>query len=315
MKQDSQLNSTVTTKPIYFIRHNFNAIEESAKTLHQNRYIAFHFIDEFYEQKEEYSIFNPHRSNGFSRAHDAFDQIAKNGAIVVFEYHDTDKFYIATVSPGQRIRPFPFKTSVKKEILYKVLEYKDARTFSYSEHPVLLALRPPYSTICQPGEHFQRIIRHLYLGQVIPCSVNLLHPKMLEQLCENYLRSEFAPTQVRLRYTFMKTGKTLPFLDIVGRSAIGQKLLIQVTHHRGIPARKKAQLLVAIQQAEQNAISIMFSADSAVDVPALTYHFNINNIFNVFARSPTPWHNQMLNDMLGIDINPSSTDPQLGLQS
>jgi hypothetical protein len=287
---------------MYFIRHNFNGIDESVLALTENSLIGFHFANEFYETKEEYQNIHSGYEKGFSRAFDAFASLGETGGLVVFEYNNPDHFFVARVNGNQKIQRLDFTTSDRDKLIYKVLHYNDLRQFNYANFLVLLALRPPYSTICQPGEHYQRIVRHIYLGEPLPMTVNLLHPKVLEQLCENYLRSEFVEPSIRIQYTIMKTGKTLPILDIVGRSMTGQKLLVQVTHHSDEPALEKANRLVNIQGTIPGTTSILFSADEALSLDGLHRHFNISRVFDKFKDSEEPWHQDMIKEMLGIKI-------------
>jgi len=289
----------MSERAIYFIRHKFTGLKEAAPSFEANRYIGFHFADEFHERKEDYKALHDGYEKGFGRAYDAFHNIGHSGAIVVFEYNNPNHFYVATVPANQKIQPFHFTMADEEKLIYKILQYGDVRQFNYASHPVLLALRPPYSTVCQPGDHFRRIIKHLYLGEPLEKNVNLLHPKILEQLCENYLRSDFVDSKIKILYTTMKTGKTLPIVDIVGRSEDGHKLLIQITHHSGSQAAEKAQKLVDIQRELENTISIMFSGEKSLSIDGLDYHFTTHDVFSKFQNSPVTWHQTMLNDMLG----------------
>lgn len=297
------MNENLHELPIYFIRHKFNGIDEAAIILMNQKLIGFHFADEFFERKEDYKQLHTGYEKGFSKAFDAFSRLGQSGGIVVFEYNDPDEFYVATVNGNQKISRFDFEYSDQTVFIYKVLQYVKARKFSYAEYPVLLAIRPPYGTACQPGWHYRQIIRHIYLGSNLPRTVNLLHPKVLEQLCENYLRSEFVPPPIRIQYTIMKTGKTLPIVDIVGRSLTGQKLLVQVTHHSGGPAKAKAEQLIKIRRHIPSAKSILFSADSHLAIDGLDIHVNISSVFSTFNNSPEDWHQAMIKEMIGIKLN------------
>jgi hypothetical protein len=281
----------MTELPIYYLRHNFSGSGAVDDVLLQNNLIAFHYSDEFHEGMEDYTLVEKGGERGFKIAFKAFTRMGKDSAIVVFEHKNPDYFYIATVPGGQPIQRFDFQAaSREKPFVYKTLTYIDRRAFPYAQIIVLLALRPPYATICQPGLPFERIIRRLYLGYPLERSVQLLHPSFLEQLCENFLRSDFAPPTIRLLYTTAKTGKTLPTVDIVGRNAEGQILMVQISHAAGAGALEKAQKLVSLTATVPGAISILFSGDGNLTEAGLDYSFSVDAIFQVFENSPVPWH-------------------------
>ena len=290
----------MTELPIYYLRHNFSGRGEVDPILLKKKFIAFHYSDEYHEKFEDYSSAHEGYERGFKIAFKAFTKMGKDGAIVVFEHDDPDYFYIASVFSGQTIQPFEFASTTHGSILYKVLSYSNPKRFSYAQNMVLLALRPPYGTVCQPKPPFPSIIRYLYLGYPLHRSVQLLHPKFLEQLCENFLRSDFAPPEIRLLYTTVKTGKTLPIVDIVGRNAAGRMLLVQVSHASGGEAIDKAKKLVSLAQTVPDTVSILFSGEPDLTYEGLDYHFPVQNVFAKFEDNSAPWHRTMLEEMLGI---------------
>jgi hypothetical protein len=286
--------------PIYYLRHNFSGRGEVAPTLLERKFIAFHYANEYHEKIEDYTSFHEGYERVFKITFNAFSRIGKDGVIVVFEYNDPDHFFIASVPKGQSIQPFEYTSTDYGSIIYKVLSYCNPKRFTYARHMVLLALRPIHGTVCQPSPPFQRIVRHLYLGKDLKRSVQLLHPKFLEQLCENFLRSDFPPAEIRILYTFMKTGKTLPIVDIVGRDTSGRMMLVQVTHNTGEGAIDKARKLVSLAQTLPEAVSILFSGKRSLEYEGLNYHFSVQNVFSKFEKSSVPWHRSMLEEMLGI---------------
>lgn len=292
----------MTELPIYYLRHNFSGRGEVDPVLLEKKLIAFHYTDEYHEKFEKYTSFNEGFERVFKIAFNAFERMGKNGAIVVFEHDDHEHFYIASVPKGQSIQPFEYTSKDTDQILYKVLSYSHPKRFSYAQNMVLLAVRPIHGTVCRPNPPFPQIIRHLYLGYPLDRSVQLLHPKFLEQLCENFLRSDFAPPDIQLLYTTAKKGKTLAIVDIVGRDVRGRRLLVQVSHAKGGAALEKAKKLVSLAQTVPASVSILFSGEPGLELPGLDHHFPIQDVFAVFEDSSIPWHKTMLEDMLGIII-------------
>ena len=127
-------------------------------------------------------------------------------------------------------------------------------------------------------------------------SVEFMHPSSIELMCETFLRSALAPKDIRLEYTLLRIGKTMPAIDIYGRSVKGNKIFAQVTYAHS--NQKKVTTL--IQFAQERGKTILFSRDKKTKINGLDYHFNIADIFELFANSSESKWQAMLRELIGF---------------
>lgn len=156
-------------------------------------------------------------------------RLGKHGGIVVSEYNKDAKCLIGIVQPNTRIEPFSRESS---NFTFNVtLKLEKTVEIEYSKYPVYLAARPPFQTICNPtSSFFKTVIPAIYidpLGKVQPTR-RLLHPKMLEQMCVEYLRTVHFENNQRLKYCILRPGKNLPIIDIAGVSTDNRDIFAQV---------------------------------------------------------------------------------------
>gem|GEM_PF-6498554 len=264
------------------------AIEE----LQKRNLIAYHFADEFHDNIEDY----PEQTRGLTQAFNAFHAINKTGCIVVAEYTDPASFVAGMIKPGTKTEPLTLNGS-DGEVVYKTMSYENPKRFRYADYPLLAAIRPPYSTICSTGRSFSQIIKHIYSGETIELAVDFMHPSSIELMCDTFLKSELAPADVRLEYALLRTGKTMPAVDIYGRSISGKKVFAQVTYAASAPS--KLELLIGF--ANGTGMTVYFSRDKKVSHPGLNYHFNIDEVFKKMLESGLPAWRRMLREMVGLD--------------
>src|SRR3972149_53289 len=86
---------------VYFIRHNLKN-QRDVEMLERRKRVAIHFNREAFRKWDEYSS-KSRRNKAFKRAWGYFQDIKKNGAIVVAQYA-TGKYIIGRVKKGARIR-------------------------------------------------------------------------------------------------------------------------------------------------------------------------------------------------------------------
>lgn len=280
---------------IYYIRHKMSGSEIFNSELKTRKIIAYHFNDEYHDKIDDYSE-DVRKNRGFIQAYNAFMDITRNGAIVVAEFDDSNVFIIAEIEKGTKTIPAEFIYKGNK-LVYKTMQYSKDKEYKYSNYPVLAAIKPPYSTICSPGKYFCRVIRRIRGEESGPPTVNDLHPKMLEVLCETYLRSDLAPEDIQIKYCLVKTGKTMPEVDIIAKSKTGKAIYAQVTHFSGGEAREKAKRLVAF--VKDQGITIMFSKNrDKLTVDELNYHFCIDDVFEDFVNHADKSYQVMIEEMI-----------------
>lgn len=225
---------------MYFIRHKHSkdfCTKEEIVVLKHNKRIAIFFEDEPFskvvknidfsgdeiEYNEEY--FKKHPNPTYKSALKYMWTLAKYGGLVVAEYNSENECYVGRVKRGTKIVNFEDKFKEKFRV---TLQLSDVikEPIDYSDYPVLPAVRPIKGTICEPQTSFFRVvIPAIYKGKLSSIKIErkLLHPKMLEQLCVEYLRDKDG-----LKYCILRPGKSLATIDIAGVSNDGELMYAQV---------------------------------------------------------------------------------------
>ena len=165
----------------------------------------------------------------YKSALDYFWRLGKYGGLVVAEYNNDPYCLIGVVKPNTKIENFNNKFNV-------TIQLQDTEDIKYSEYPVLLAVRPSHGTICEPKtSFFINIIPRIY-NKTLNDLLNidnltkrkLLHPKMLEQMCVEYLRRKAFKDDQILKYCILRPGKNLAKIDIAGVSSANKLVYAQV---------------------------------------------------------------------------------------
>ena len=174
------------------------------------------------EYNEEYFSKNggkPSYNRAYKSALNYMWTLAKKGGLVVAEYNRGSECSIGRVLPSTKIETFKGKFHV-------TLQLGQVKPINYADYPVLPAVRPPYGTICEPhSSFFTEIFPAVFNNDFSDIKIrrSLLHPKMLEQLCVEYLRAREG-----LNYCILRPGKSLPTIDIAGVSVEGKTIFAQV---------------------------------------------------------------------------------------
>lgn len=286
---------------VIFIRHNFNNSKYSTHTLYSKKLIAIHFTPHYHELFEDYT--DP--SKQFIRAYKIFKKLGDEGGIVVIQYNPRS-FYIGEVNPGTPILYFNIaRDSEPADYLKTISLTRISEQFLYADYPLFSAIRPPFSTIATLNENSKNWIDHLYYRKPLEVLYSSLHPKILEQMCEEWLRSDLAPEPYRIKYGLLKTGKTLPVIDIYAETIEGNYLCVQVT--LGLDKKKLLSKLktlsdyISSRQDSSNVIGLFISDDNVK--PLIDQFQNIEflsarKIFDDLQNSAT--HSNMVKKMMGI---------------
>lgn len=305
---------------VYFVRHNFlhymeqNKGESDADFEQRKASPEWNFAQQMLAEKKfayghcrhshrECLNGNFREEEGFAKAHSAAKMFAemlaaKDDALVVAEYELYD---------------LPAKASYKKVLFGKIdsKEVEDCfnkngfpmktlhfapdtvRELKIEDYPVYLAARPPYTTVCRPQScFFTCCIPVIYDGKPLKADVKLLHYKMLEQLCEEYLR-RFGVEGVRMTNTICKVGKSLSVFDIIGRLENGKKVFAQVKADR---EDDTAERYLRLYKESDKACYLFFDDCRAGENRR---RIAVSEVFGRFAESA--WGRKMLADMIGID--------------
>lgn len=297
----SSIKVTSNTDKIIFIRHNFNDSKYSAEVLQSKKLIAIHFTEQYHQSFDEYT--NP--SKQFRKAYNIFKKLGDKGGLVVIQY-DTQSFYIGEINHGTPILPFNVANENEPTDYFKTISIsKLSDKFFYADYPLFSAIRPPFATIATLNENSKNWIDHLYYKKPIEVLYSNLHPKMLEQMCEEWLRSDLSSEPYRIKYGLLKTGKTLPVIDIYAETKQGKYLCVQVT--LGVDKKKLFSKLkelsdyISSRQDSSNIIGLFISDENAkhsIDqFPSIEF-LSARKIFDDLQKSAT--HGNMVSKMMGI---------------
>jgi hypothetical protein len=314
--------SLSVSSPVYFIRHNVANDQPHAKPealikiASEDRIAIFwdlSSVDTLYQAQHPYLVNTPYFKEKHHKYYDSyqsaagyFAELANSGGLVIAEYHSgwfhPDKFYgakIGIVEPNSKIEPLNIHVEGELVTYGTTIKLTGVKHVRYSDCPVLLAVRPPYGTMCRPKSYlFTDIIPSLYDGKEPTLEIESLHPKMLEQLCVEFLRSRgltsLNGSHFTLAYCTLKPGKSLATVDIVGISSDKRKLFAQVKFSMISP--KDRDTFMSLAASNQDGVNIIFSDDASETKDNVIYK-NVREIFDFYAA--TEDGRSMLRSMIG----------------
>jgi hypothetical protein len=221
------------------------------------------------------------KNSTYRSALNYFHKISSEGGYIVAEYLDGEmpgNGYGAIVSRVLK------GTQVESAAGFEVTLQLDASFYEiidYSKYPVLLAIRPPYSTLCKPSRNTYKEFINFKLADVVDfaeVSLDLLHPKMAEQMCVEYLRS-VGVNGNKLSYCTLKPGKTLAVIDICGVLYNDRDVFAQVKN--GEIEKSDLEAFAKFTQNNIEGVNIVFSKDTDKAEPNIVF-INIDDVFNHF---------------------------------
>jgi len=186
----------------------------------------------------------------------------------------------------------------------------------YSEFPVLLAIRPPYGTICRPSRStYRQIAEAFFDGKKIPATeaLNTLHPKIVEQLCVEYLRRKGHDNN-KLAYCTLRPGKSLAIIDIAGRLQDERPIFAQVKN-APLSADRSSELASQLENFigesnREDAVGVLFGMfDEAQEYDGPISFVNLEKVFQYFRESDeTVLKNMVGFGEIGTDKKPFPID-------
>lgn len=281
---------------VYFIRHKIKNEDETPEInrktildIMRQKRIAIMFENEPWSMVFDTSAEKPKskyfeqftkENSTYRSALNYFFNISKKGGYIVAEYLDGEmqgNGYGAIVSRVLK------GTQVESAAGFQVTLQLDANFYeiiNYSKYPVLLAIRPPYSTICKPSRStYKEFINFKLAGDVdFPLSLDLLHPEMAEQMCVEYLRS-VGVNGHKLSYCSLRPGKTLAVIDICGVLDNDKDVFAQVKN--GNIENDALDAFVKFTQNNFDGVNIVFSKDRNKARTNVVF-VNIDDVFNHF---------------------------------
>ena len=276
---------------VYFIRHKIKKEDESPelnrntiRDIMRQKRIAIMFENEpwnvVFDGKPSVDYFQGLKNNSkYRSALSYFHNISSKGGYIIAEYLDGETpgncygAIVSRVSKGTQIEPAAgFQVTLQLDAnFYEIIDY--------SKYPVLLAIRPPFGTLCKPGrDTYREFVNYKLTKQPPELSTHLLHPKMAEQMCVEYLRSVGVNGHT-LSYCTLKPGQTLAVIDIYGVLNNDKDVFAQVKNGEIAPPD-----LAAFKEFTKNNIdgaNIVFSKDRNKAEPKIVF-INIDDVFDHF---------------------------------
>ncbi len=225
----------------------------------------------------------------------------KNNILIVAEYELlVDDVQVKKILIGE-IDSDEIKDVEDNMFPMKYLTIKNVKEIFYEDYPALLSARPPYNTICRPKSPiYNTIIPLIYKGEQIDLSIDLMHYKAVEQMCEEYLRLNWFKDK-KYEYSNVRVGKSLAIYDIIGRFSDGCYLYAQVK----FDGNSGYTNIFNGSPKSDDKIYILFSRDSSKQMEGKNcFHVSIEDVFNKFKQEKK----EFLEDLIGLKYNIKHND-------
>ena len=298
----------------YFIRHKFPGDE---KDLCDARRIAIRFENHRILGKQTdlnpdwFRGLSPRYASTYRSALNYMIRLRDQGGYVFAEYgggyigkhrHRDIGCILARIKPQDQFDVF---NASANDFTYQValkLDPSSVGYIRYSEFPVLLAIRPPYSTICRPSRTYPQIAAAFFNRERLPATeaLELMHPKMVEQLCVEYLRRRGHENDL-LDYCTLRPGKSLAIIDIAGRLSSKRWLFAQVKN-ASLSANYSSELASQLESfigesIGDNAVGVLFGKfEGAQNYDGPISFVDLKEVFQYFRKQ----QKAVLEDMIGF---------------
>lgn len=309
--------------PIFFIRHKptpeITDLNTILSLMKDNR-IAIFFDNLEWESAKKFisSDASPILSHSdkqtkitktYATALKYIDRLSKDGGYVFAEYgvaHTNDSeakgCIFAKIEPKTKVESITINgQQINITLRFKVMEIID-----YAVYPVLLAIRPIRSTISQASQTYKLVANLLINKLPIDPKIDFLHPKMLEQLCVEYLikvGTEDNDDNHKLDYCFLRPGKTMAHIDIAGKLINKRKIYAQV---KKTPInREDKSAFIDFIKGDPDCLGVIFAdfSQSAIKKDHEFQSIQRICITTVFAHFYTK-NRIMIEDMIGLNNLP-----------
>jgi len=280
---------------VYFIRHNWHdkeLREEINKKLLNEKRIAIHFNDKAHKKFEDYSS-KEKKKPGFKEAWSIFNQLGKNGGIVLAQYDEY--FIIGKVKKGTKVE---FRNIGSKKGL-KTYTFDRSKKILRKKCLNLVASLPRYRTITEVKKtevliraYYDKLIRKEKTKPII----ELLSPKLQEQMCVEWLRSELCDKSYKIKYLILKPGLDMEGIDIYGKTCGDKYLFGQVSYTNN--KKELGKKIEALNKLAEKGIKILFTLKKENNPKQGVKLVSMVDIFSQLARNKD--YKKMIQDMCFI---------------
>lgn len=266
--------------PIYFIRMNFEN-QENIKCFFEANQIAIQVgtpqeIEDFNRLQKGEKISN--RNSFLTRWKNLNEELAKNDVLVIaqFKHYKTTKLGII------RKNAISLEWSGNKE--YKVFKLEEVKNLEYADYPIFMSIIPQQITI-SPIHQRVEYIKSIFSGKKPPFSIEAISTKQIELICLEWLRSDLAPKNYRLKYQMLLVGGNFAKIDIYGKTIDKKTIICQVsfTENEKTIQQKKENLRKFTN--DSNTIKVLFCKHEDMDTNGDIVVFSLYKIWEQLASN------------------------------
>lgn len=147
--------------------------------------------------------------------------VKEKDVIVVSTYLGKDEFIIGQILKGKKFY------SHKKNNDLKIFDLDNSKIFSKKNFQIFNSLIPQQSTL-SPVHKRKNFILSKYFGYELDISLKNLSEISIEIMCMEWLRSNFAPREYKIKSQLLKIGGNYAKVDIYGFTENTEKIAVQV---------------------------------------------------------------------------------------
>lgn len=242
------LNKPYFDEPIYLIHTNYHeplGAKEMIPLLFKNNIVSICIQDKEYDDLSYYESLLTGKKVKFDNGKNYIKyfidiaNIAKTKDVLLVAMYEGLETKIGLIKKGEQI----FKQNNEGFTLF-CLQLKSAyctpypnfwgetneiKSLKLSSFPILKSLIPQHVTI-SPIHKNKNKLYSIYYGCPIKIEYDSLSNEAVEVMCTEWLRSDYAPKEFKLRFQLLRTGGNFPDIDILGCNYNDEQIACQVTN-------------------------------------------------------------------------------------
>ncbi|MGB0166994.1 MAG: hypothetical protein ACPF8V_09090, partial [Luteibaculum sp.] len=218
--------------PIFLFRINLEDQQKVAEFFHEN-FAAIHFQNRV-DYEDYQSIGSGEKINQqYVQRWEQLSNTVQNSDVILISSFKGIGVKLGIIN--KRDQPVEIRSGSSTFLGFKI---HDAREIDLEKYPFINTLLPNQTTLSRVKRRNYKI-RKLSHDMVTPSGTEDYDDITYEILVGEWLRSNFAPKEFRLKYQLLKTGGNLKGIDILGCTYSGKKLVAQVSNTSDLKTIKK----------------------------------------------------------------------------
>jgi len=218
-----------------------------------------------------------------------FTNLAKSGGYVFADYGTGLPYKVGVVNPESKVILEKGKWGSKNNLTGRVATVKALQldrviTLSATQAIIFKLNRPRQGTLCRWHSIGERM-EYLMSGQKTKFSLPYFTPDQQEVMCGEFLRSglgeQYGLPQIAAYLT--PIGRTMADVDVYGITALGHKVLAQVTYD-GVRSGKIGQLRQYLIDPENRVLYFCNSGETEKEIEGITV-FPLEKVYDAYCNS------------------------------